>query len=452
MTRKKLGVAVLGGGITGLSAALMLQKEGIEATVFEKKEQVGGLIQSRQTDGWLTELGPNTLMVRDQKVWDLLDDLGLDTEVLEANSEAARRYILKEGELMPLPSSPLSFVRTELLSASAKFRLLKEPFISAGEKEDENISNFISRRLGKEVLDYAVNPFVAGIFAGDPDQLSIKHTFSKLHELEQTYGSLLKGMLKQGKKNSARKALISFKEGLQSLPLAISDKLGNRLHTNREVTELNYTGGRWQLHFRDGSLSEHDAIIATIPIQALQKLITAEEAQPSLYRSLNKIFYAPMSVIHLGYREEQLGHPLDGFGMLIPEKEQRKLLGTLFSSTLFPGRAPDGHALLTNFIGGAREPGLTHQAGSDLIELIKKELTPLLDIKGEPVFTSHTRWDKAIPQYEMGYDQQLEAMKQLEQHLPGLYLCGAYRGGVSVPDCISNGMQKAGEVASQLSR
>lgn len=451
MTRNKSSVGILGAGISGLSTAYALDKQGFQVSVYEKNDSVGGVIQSRQADGWLTELGPNTLMVRTQPVWDLLKDLGLTEDILEANKKAAKRFILKDDELMPLPSSLSEFVKTGLFSGGAKLRLFKEPFIGAGKENEENIANFVTRRLGKEVLDYAVNPFVAGIFAGDPEKLSLKHTFPKLHKLESEHGSLLKGMLKQKKKKSSRKALISFKNGLQTLPLAIHKELEGRIHLNREAVKLNYSEGSWQLHFHDGSHTEHDAIVATIPIPALRKII-ADRKMNSHIIPMDEMYYAPMSVIHLGFRKEQVGHALDGFGMLIPEKEQGKLLGTLFSSTLFPGRAPDEYALLTSFIGGARDPDMAHQPADKLKEIAQAELEKLLGITGAPEFSAHTCWDNAIPQYELGYDQHLQAMKTAEEQFPGFYLAGSFRDGVSVPDCITSGLEKAGKIASDLER
>lgn len=451
MTKKKPSVGILGAGITGLSIAYVLDKQGFDVSVYEKEDCVGGVIQSHRSGGWLMERGPNTLMVRCKEVWNLLKELNLDEEILEADEKSVRRYILKDGQLMPLPSSLVEFLKTGLLSGRAKFRLLKEPFIASAKESEESIADFITRRLGKEVLDYAVNPFVAGIFAGDPEKLSLKHTFSKLHELEQEYGSLLKGMLRQKKNNSSRKALISFKNGLQTLPIAIGNQLKDSIKLNHKVERIRFLDKEWHLNFKNGTVVRHNAIVATIPVHALTSLMTESDAR-EMVSNLGNIFYAPMSVIHLGFRKDQVEHSLDGFGMLIPEAEQGKLLGTLFSSTLFPERAPDGHALLTSFIGGARNPEMAQLPKKELFEIARSELGRLLGITGQPGFASHTCWEKAIPQYEIGYDQHLQKMEELENRFPGLYLAGSFRGGVSVPDCITHGLEKVRKIASNLIR
>jgi oxygen-dependent protoporphyrinogen oxidase len=227
MTKKNLSIGVLGGGITGLTTAYVLKKQGVQVSVYEKKEQPGGAIRSRRIKNWLVEEGPNTLQVKSKEVWDLLKELGLQDDIVEADQKAKKRYIAKDQTPVPLPHSMGEFLTTPLLSPVGKLRLLGEPLISASTKDDESVASFIRRRLGQQPLDYGVNPFVSGIFAGEPEQLSIKHTFSSLWKLEQNHGSLVKGMFakmksKKRKQDPPRKALISFKEGLRQLPKAIA--------------------------------------------------------------------------------------------------------------------------------------------------------------------------------------------------------------------------------------
>lgn len=440
---------MLGAGITGLCAAYNLYRQGIDVTVYEKRGMAGGSIRTEQTGDWLTEHGPNTLMVRTKKVWDLIDELDLNSAIQEANREARKRFIVKDGVLKPLPMSLWDFITTDLFSASAKIRLFKEPFIRSGDKDDENVAAFTERRFGKEMVDYAINPFVAGIFAGDPQKLSIKHTFNKLFELEQNYGSVTKGMLKNDRKSSARKALISFEGGLKTLPQKLSEKLGNSLKLNHSIGQVRYSGEKWQLHFHDRDPAEHDIIISCLPAHALSSVMQEAQAA-SLSEKLKEIPYAPMSIIHLGYKKDQVRQALDGFGLLVPEVEDFRILGTLFSSSLFPGRAPADHALLTTFIGGSRYPELAHLEKEELLEKVQLELDRLLRISGTPVHTGHTYWENAIPQYEVGYDTYLKAMKKAESNFPGLFITGNIRGGVSVPDCITNGLETAEKAVSLL--
>ncbi len=451
MTNSKTSVAILGAGISGLSTAYALSKRGVEVTVYEKNSEAGGSIRTDRKDGWLVEQGPNTLMVRSKEIWNLLEELGLKSEMLEANQKANKRFIVKNGKPLPLPGSLMDFLRTGLFSGRAKLRLLKEPFINPGDKADECIADFVIRRLGEEILDYAINPFVAGIFAGDPQKLSVKHTFDKLYEFEQEYGSLCKGMLKMRKSSAGKKALISFKKGLQTLPRVLHDKLGESVQLNHRITALKFSESKWQLQFQNGKRAEHDIIISCLPAHCLSTIMQQENITRITDR-LEKMPYAPMSVLHLGYKNENIHHPLDGFGMLVPEVEDFKILGALFSSTLFPGRAPENHSLLTVFLGGARNPDLAHRSKDELIEKTQPDLDQLLGISGTPEFANHTYWKKAIPQYEVGYESYLKTMKEAEKEFKGFFLAGNIRGGVSVPDCISNGLETAEKVALFINR
>ena len=446
MTNGKTSVALLGAGISGLSTAYALSKKGVNVTVYEQSSEAGGSIRTGQKDGWLIEHGPNTLMVRSKEIWNLLGELGLKSEILEANRNAKKRFIVRNGKPLPLPGSILGFLRTGLFSGSAKLRLFKEPFINPGNKEDESIADFVSRRLGKEILDYAINPFVAGIFAGDPQKLSLKHTFSMLYELEQEHGSLSKGMIKKRKGSSGKKALISFKKGLQRLPQALHNELGESVCLNHRITALKFSESRWQLQFQNGKSAEHDIVISCLPAHSLSEIMQGEKPANTIGR-LEKIPYAPMSVLHLGYKSEKIQHPLDGFGMLVPEVEDFEILGALFSSTLFEGRAPDNHSLLTVFMGGARNPELAHQSKDELVEKAQLELDQLLGVSGTPEFVNHTYWKHAIPQYEVGYESYLKTMQEAERKFNGFFLAGNIRNGVSVPDCIGNGLETAEKVA-----
>lgn len=446
MTNKKTSVGIIGAGITGLTTAYALQKRNIPVTVYEKNETVGGTIRTFKKDGWLIEEGPNTLMVRSQKIWDLLEKLNLTEDIIEANSEAKRRFVVKKNDLLSLPTSLGAFLKTPLLSAGAKLRLLKEPFVGSTDTDDESIATFIRRRLGKQPLDYGINPFISGVYAGDPEKLSIKHTFPSLWEMEQVHGSLLKGIIKKKKSPSpVKKALISFTEGNQMLPKALARALTHPVQTSCEIRSAQRTNACWKIEGvcqNHSFQADHDLLISTVPTHVLPSLFKSD-----LFDQLSTIPYVPISIMALGFKNEQIHHPLNGFGTLMPEVESHKALGILFSSTLFPDRAPDRHHLLSCFIGGARQPQLAKKSETELLELLLPELNDLLGIKGDPVFTHHTFWEQAIPQYEVGYKQYLSTMNRIEERYPGLLLGGNYRHGVSVPDCISSGFETAEKAA-----
>lgn len=447
MTSTSIGI--LGAGISGLTTAYSLQQKGADVTVYEKNGQPGGVMQTYRKDGWLVEKGPNTLLIREQGIWDLISNLNLNNRIAKPGPEAKKRYIVRNGQLCAAPMSLVDFIKTDLLSASAKIRLLKEPFIAGNTDERESVAGFIRRRLGLEVLDYAVNPFVSGIYAGDPKQLSMQHTFSSLYELEKNYGSLTKGFLKGEKKtNKAERALISFDEGLQVLPKALASKLGSALKLNTTVHQISRSATGWTLQ-AGNETQHHDAVVNTIPAYQLENIWSDEKSQRSV-SLLAKITYAPMSVLALGFERDQVGHPLDGFGVLIPEKEYYSFLGCLFSSTLFPNRSPENKVLLTCFIGGARNPEKASGSTQALHNHLLPELQELLNIQGQPVFHHHTYWKRAIPQYTVGFDHYLQSMDQIESASPGFFLGGNYRHGVSVPDCIINGMEMAERVSKNV--
>lgn len=449
MTNKNYSVGILGGGITGLSAAYALSRKNIPVTVYERASKPGGAISTVQKNDWVVEEGPNTLMVNTAAHWKLFKDIGLGDDILEAGKSAKKRFIVKNGTPIPLPMGLSEFIKTPLLSPSAKFRLLKEPFAPPSAKHDESIATFIERRLGTEPLDYAVNPFVSGIYAGDPKKLSIKHTFSALWQMEQKHGSLLKGAFKRDRKNKkAKRALISFTHGIQQLAEALTDTINGELKLDATVQSVEKNEKGWIVkaaHPNTSIEDKHDCLISTLPTHSINNIFSGER-----FANLSSLPYAPMQLLALGFKTEQIDHPLDGFGMLTPEVEDLHFLGCLFSSSLFDERAPEGHHLLTCFIGGARQPEIAEKPVEEIKPQILKELNKLIGISGEPVFEHHRYWEKAIPQYEVGYDYFLSLMKEIEEKNEGLFLDGNFRGGVSVPDCISGGFETAQKAASFL--
>ncbi len=436
-------IAVLGGGISGLSAGYALKKAGFEVTVYEKSETSGGVIQSRRQNGWLVETGPNTLLAKDKELWNLFDELNVTDHITGANDDAKKRYIVRDGKLHSVPASLSGFLTTPLLSTSAKLRLLKEPFVASSNKKDETIASFITRRFGKEPLDYAINPFVAGVYAGDPKRLSVKHTFSSLFMMEQNHGTVLKGLIKKKKKNSSKKALISFDKGMQALPKQLQKKLDDSLQLQAEISGISKLNDNWSIEVKkDEQLSSHHhaTIISTLPPVQLKKVWNESKSKEAV-NEISKIEYTPVSVLALGFKRKQINHPLDGFGFLVPEKEDFNILGCFFSSSLFENRAPKNHVLLTCFIGGTRNPDLAGEPTEKLISTALKDLNELLSVKGDPVFREHIYWPRAIPQFNLGHDTFLNAADEIEKQNPGFFIGGNFISGVSVPDCIISSLE-----------
>ncbi len=438
-------VAIIGGGITGLTAAFRLRQKNIPVTLYEAGGRVGGAIQTIRQDGYLAEFGPNTILETSPKISALVRDLGLEARRLYSDSRAEKRFLVRDGKPIPLPGSPPAFFTTPLFSAGAKLRLLAEPFIRRGPPErEESVGEFVLRRIGREFLDYAINPFVAGVYAGDPMRLSVKHAFPKLLAVEQQYGSLILGQF-LGARERKRRAEVSkqnapkfsFDEGLQVLIEALDARLAGSVRLNSSVSCLEQAPGGWTVTTSEGT-HEHAAVLFAGTAHKLAEL-QIRTPRPLDLSPLSQINYPPVASVVLGFRREDVAHPLDGFGALIPQVEGFNILGTIFSSSLFPNRAPAGHVTLTSYLGGTRNPDLATRGSDALVDLTCRDLRRLLGVTGEPTFRHHVRYPRAIPQYEVGYGRFKDLMDDAEAKAPGFFLAGHYRNGVSLGDSLVSG-------------
>ena len=470
MTPNRFDVAVLGAGIGGLTAAFHLASGGARVLVVEAAARVGGVIESRALDSavgrFRFEAGPNTVLDGRPAVGELLAAAGLAGERVEARPAAERRYVWKRGRLLALPTGAGSFLATPLFSAAAKLRLAAEPFIgrpaeSAGE---ETVAGFVRRRLGGEFLRYAVGPFVSGVYAGDPERLSMRWAVPRLHALEAEHGGLLRGMLARGRRArrarrvgvgaAARRggggpagpggAMFTFADGLEELPRRLAERVaghdGCAVRTGVRAGGLRAEEGGYAIATSAGELRARRAVVA-LPSAATAELLAAATGGAS--RVLAEVPWAPVAVVHLGVRLADLAHPLDGFGFLAPRGEGLRLLGCLFTSTIFPGKAPAGCAALAVFLGGRTDPAAVELADDAMREVVCEDLGRALGLAGEPVVAEVLRWPRAIPQYEVGHGRYLALAEEIEQRLPGVVLAGSYRGGVSVPERIEAGAAAA---------
>jgi len=461
----KNSVAVIGAGITGLTAAFRLKQNGFAVTLFEASARPGGVIRSIQRDGWLAECGPNTMLETSPRITHLVEDpaLGIADRRRDASPLSSNRFILKSGKPMLLPGSTAGFMKTRLFSRRSKLRLLAEPFIRgrAPEAPEESLADFVRRRIGPEFLDYAINPFVAGVYAGDPEKLSVQHGFPKLHALEQEYGSLILGQILGARKRKKRGTVakdrakqLSFDQGLQVLPDALASELESCLRLNAPVTRVLQTkDGHWGVEAGNRDAPQtFDSIILSLPAHRLAELEfqTPQGGQgPADSQSLSllkEVYYPPVASVVLGFRRQGIAHPLDGFGTLNPEVEKVHTLGTLFTSTLFPDRAPPGHVLLTTYLGGARQPELALKREDERVELVLKDLRAIYGAKEEPIFTHSFLYKQAIPQYEVGYGRYLRTMERFEADHPGIHLAGHCRDGISLADSILSGEKVAEKI------
>jgi oxygen-dependent protoporphyrinogen oxidase len=453
-------VVILGAGITGLSAARFLEDKGIASVILEKDTRPGGTIRTDRVDGFLVESGPNSALDTSPFLHELFGLAGVEASLEYANGQSNNRYILRDGRLNNLPMNPVAFVKTPLFSASSKLRLLKEPFVAPSDPdEDVTLAEFVRRRLGEEFLDYAINPFVAGVYAGNPEDLSVRSGFPKLWELEQKYGSLIKGAVWGARERRKRKTvskqnarLFSFRGGMQEMVDALSRRGGGRIVTGTTVETIEKTRGGFAVTARANGAPERyecRALVLAVPAHAYGGL--SFDFDFPLRAQFDKIVYPPVAVVFFGYRANPARIPLDGFGFLIPKKENRAILGTIWSSTIFPGRAPEGGVALTTFAGGSRQPEKALVPEGELVESVRGELRDLMGIDAKPDTVVVARWDKAIPQYRVGHARIIESIERFERECPGLYIGGNFRGGISVSDCIQSAKTLCERIAADLS-
>jgi oxygen-dependent protoporphyrinogen oxidase len=452
-----VSVAVIGAGLTGLTAGYELKQRGARVVIYEAGGRIGGMVKSERREGFLAELGPNSMSAPPADVAGLFTELGLDGSRITAAPEARHRYIVRRGRLVRLPLTPPELLTSRLFSNGAKLAIFGEPLTEATDSPgDESVAAFVRRRFNQEVVDYVANPFVAGTFAGDPEQLSVRHALPQLHALEQAHGSVMKAYVRMmkarresGQSTEGLGGPISFRNGLQEIPDALGRELSAEIRLKAPVTQLRRGPKGWTVGAAFQSPEVYDAIIYAAPAHSLDQ-IDLDLTGGERLSTLSSIVHPPVAVLALGFRREQVSHPLDGFGCLAPEVERRRLLGVIFSSTLFPGRAPEGHVLLTVFVGGTRDPDFVHSDPHTVTARVLDELRTLLGATGEPSFRAVEIWPKAIPQYVLGYGRFKDIADQMERTNEGLALAGTYRDGISVGDAISSGARAATRIAGHL--
>jgi oxygen-dependent protoporphyrinogen oxidase len=453
-------VAVIGGGITGLTAAFYLKHRGIPVTLYEGSERVGGVIRSLRRDGYLAEFGPNTVLETSPKIGQLVRDAGLQPRRLDPDPKAEARYVVRYQRPIEMPGSPLGFLTTPLFTAKAKWAVLREPFIPARrDGKEETVAEFVVRRLGREFLDHAIDALVAGVYAGDPHKLSVPQAFPKLAQLEARYGSLIKGQIlgarerkKRGEVAKDRAAKFSFDEGLQVLPETLAERLGDSLQLNTTVRGMTQAAEGWVLRLRQGdrdAMADHRAVVYAGTSYQLAEM-NVQTRTPFDFAAFSEIRYPPVASVVLGFRREDVAHSCQGFGMLIPRVEGFKILGTIFSSSLFPNRAPAGHLTLTSYVGGERYPELAALPAEELVRITCEDLRILLGVRGKPTFQHVVLYPKAIPQYVLGYGRYRDWMGEIERDAPGLFLAGHYRDGISLGDSMVSGCNVVDRVQSYL--
>lgn len=446
---------VIGGGISGLTCAFRLRQLGLDVILLEQADRLGGVIASVEQDGFLFELGPQSFLAT-ERLRELISSLNLGDELLEAHPRAPR-FVLVKGLLHPVPMALPALLSTSLLSASTKWHLAKDLFLRTRPPEtDESVADFVRRKFGQELLERLVEPFVSGVYAGDPEQLSLRSAFPSAYQWEKECGSLVRGAMKsRPPRGTPRPALCSFRGGMASLVRSFGEKLGDTVHTHTAVRELRCgkanggSGIELQAVGRGRAESlRADAVVLATPARTSGSILRA--ASPGIARHLATIPYAPVAVVAGGYRREQVQHPLEGFGFLVPRKERLRVLGTVWSSSLFSGRAPDGMISLASFAGGATDPGLLTLTAEEIAKTVEAEIAGVLRVSGPPVARMVQRWPQALPQYNLGHGATLAAIQAELVERPGLFLAGNYFDGPSIGACVEQALRTADQVHAYL--
>jgi oxygen-dependent protoporphyrinogen oxidase len=441
---------VVGAGISGLVCAYVLHKAGVDAQVLEASPRAGGVIASEVRDGFLLELGPQsfsgTAVLRS-----LCTELGIEDQLIQAPA-GAPRYVLIDGALRAVPLNPAAMLTSSLSSARTKWRIALDAFgTTHAPQQDESIAAFVRRKFGDELLDRLVAPFVSGIYAGDPERISLRAAFPQVYEAEKSAGSIVRGMMRAAKPRKGpreRPTLLCFRNGNETLVRALAHKMGSRLRLEAEVLGIalrrDDESVRFEVRFREAGSDQ------TVVAERLV-LATPANVAGALLRDVNAAFepvlggieYAPVAVVSLGYRRQDVGHSLDGFGFLVPRSSGLRVLGSVWNSSLFPERAPAGHVLLTSFVGGATDPGAAKLSRDDLAALVHREGAPILQIRAAPVVSHVQVYRRALPQYNIGHGERLIALERLCGGLPGLFLVGNYFRGSAIGNCVELGMAAA---------
>jgi len=505
-------IIVIGGGITGLSAAhrlveLRLEKNlPLEVLLLEGSRQLGGAIATRHLNGFLIEEGPDSFITTKPWALALCKRIGLDSHLIPTNEAHRSTYVVHRGRLLPIPEgflmlAPtqfLPFVTSPLFSWRGKLRMALDLVLPrAPRQDDESLASFVSRRLGREALERVAQPLISGIYTADPEKLSLRATIPSFLEMEEKHGSIIKAMLLerraknrgQNKESGARYSIfVSFKEGMQTLVDALVARLTKdevfraQYSLNRSVVqkEIKRTGngnktvqlnqrvkhvvrsfdsaqdshqalmanGGWRVFTEDGTWLDADGIIFATP--AYQTAALVEGFDKSLAPELRKIEYASSVVINLAYRREDISHPLDGFGFVVPMVEKLTIIACSFSSVKFPGRAPQGSVLLRCFIGGAINPQAYELEDSELINAAHKEICNLLGIKAHPLFALVHRHPQSMPQYPVGHLEHIAQINAKVSKYHGIAIAGNAYAGVGIPDCVRSGEEAAEAILNQL--
>lgn len=439
-------VIVIGAGLTGLACALRLQQLGKSVVLLDAGGEPGGNLRSRIVETpagrWVLDLGPNSFGDGSEDMMRLIRDCGADGELVPADETASsNRFVFRKGRIMSVPAGP-GLLFSPLLPVRDRLRMMKEPFVrpSRADQPEESLAEFTDRRLGKMARLKLLTPVVSGIYAGDPEKLGAESAFPAMIELERAHGSLVRAAIK-GNGPPSRGRLQTFRDGLQTMGWRIASALGEAYRPGAAVRGLARDGDGWRVTLKNGETLEAGGVVVATPAPAAAGLLSG--VAPELAAELAGIRYAPMAVVHVGVRREDAGEIPPGFGFLVPRDEGLRILGSIFSSKLFTGRAPEDHELITIFTGGDLDPEAPALPDEEIVSFVLDDLRAALGGEWRPALTEVTRWPLAIPQYVVGHKDRVARIEALAEALPGITLLGNWRGGIAMPNCAREGYAAA---------
>jgi len=467
-------IVIIGGGIAGLAAAYHIHKEitrkvSIECTLLESSEKFGGKISTMRFDGFVVECGPDSFISQKPQAIELCKKLGLADRLTGTNPNHSNTYVylnnklvtMPDGLSLMIPTKFMPFIFSPLFSWPGKIRMGMDLFIPKKKNnDDESLASFVRRRMGKEALQKMAEPMLAGIYASDPELMSINSTFPMFVQTEQKYRSLILGMLARKRKqmNHQIKApmgkqpfslFMTLKNGLDEMVERLVEKSTTiTFRSGTKVTDLSFARGVWNLTLNDGSFISSDAVILATPAKIAARLI--EQTAPSLTGLLNQIRYVSTATVSIGYKKEGFPHPLDGFGFVVPQTEGKRILACTWTSSKFPERVPEEYVMLRCFVGGAMREELAELDKDAIGTIVREELLDLMGIDREPAFLKVFRYKKSNVQYQVGHAVLIESVLAELKSFPGLFLTGSAYTGIGIPDCIRDGTQAAKDAIAFL--
>jgi oxygen-dependent protoporphyrinogen oxidase len=473
MIEKRQQIVIVGGGISGLATAYFLERQAntaVRCTVIEAAPQLGGKIATERSNGFITEGGPESFVTRKRQAWKLCQELGLG-ERLVGTTERGKNYILHNGRPQIVPMGPVDAIRTPLLSARGKLRVLREPFVAPRlDPSDETLGDFLRRRTGPEMVNNVVAPAMGSVYLSDVNQMSTQVVFGQFADMEREHGSLVKGMFALMKQRKAERKLaeqngqpvkkeklptfMTLRGGLMELIETLADKISGDILLGSAVTAVAHTATQpqpFQLSLANGQIVNADRVVLAIPTFAMADLLA--DFDTAVAQNLRAVHYNPVATVSIAFNKSDIPHPFDGFGVVVPDREPSKLLAIEAVSNKFGHRSPADQVVLRAFVGGYRHEELIELPDDELIALVQAELASIFGIRAAPTFVRIFRWQLANPQYGVGHLEMVAGVEEtLLTLLPGLYLTGSGMRGMGIPDCVRQARETAGQIIEHLQK